>query len=49
MTFERNSRGWVFWNFKTEQADEWNALKLAAKGIFPKGLTQFKYPNICNS
>ncbi|KAJ2801034.1 hypothetical protein H4R20_003833 [Coemansia guatemalensis] len=27
--------GWIFWNFKTENADAWNYIKLAQNGIIP--------------
>ncbi|KAJ2830104.1 hypothetical protein IWW50_000484, partial [Coemansia erecta] len=27
--------GWIFWNFKTENADSWNYIKLARNGIIP--------------
>ncbi|KAJ2890294.1 hypothetical protein GGI21_006221 [Coemansia aciculifera] len=29
------ANGWVFWNFKTENADAWNYIKLAQAGIIP--------------
>ncbi|KAJ2849931.1 hypothetical protein IWW36_002280 [Coemansia brasiliensis] len=27
--------GWFFWNFKTEDADDWNYIKLAQHGLIP--------------
>ncbi|KAH8596733.1 glycoside hydrolase family 5 protein [Bisporella sp. PMI_857] len=32
--FEQQA-GWIFWNFKTEGAHEWDAFKLLDNGIFP--------------
>ncbi|KAJ2018749.1 hypothetical protein GGI14_002068 [Coemansia sp. S680] len=29
------ANGWIFWNFKTENADSWNYIKLAQAGIIP--------------
>ncbi|KAI9648611.1 glucan exo-1,3-beta-glucosidase [Ciborinia camelliae] len=35
-SFETKANGWIFWNFKTESAHEWDAFKLLDYGIFPK-------------
>lgn len=48
VTYEAYSKGWVFWNFRTEAAAEWDMLRLVADGLFPKpsnGLNGFA--NIC--
>jgi len=47
-TFERYTRGWVFWNFKTEGAPEWDAFRLIDAGIFPQPLTDRKFGAICS-
>jgi glucan 1,3-beta-glucosidase len=33
--FETKAQGWIFWNFKTESAHEWDALVLADNGMWP--------------
>ncbi|KAI0996515.1 Glucan 1,3-beta-glucosidase [Podosphaera aphanis] len=33
--FESQTQGWIFWNFKTEGAHEWDAFALLDAGIFP--------------
>ncbi|EDK43323.1 glucan 1,3-beta-glucosidase precursor [Lodderomyces elongisporus NRRL YB-4239] len=45
--FEYNG-GWIFWNWKTEDALEWDFQKLTFQGIFPQPLTDRQYPNQCN-
>ncbi|KAJ2801035.1 hypothetical protein H4R20_003834 [Coemansia guatemalensis] len=35
--------GWFFWNFKTEEADDWNYIKLAQNGIIPNPPTNRVY------
>lgn len=47
-TFEAAANGWVFWNFKTESAHEWDAFALIDAGVFPQPLTDRKYSNICS-
>jgi glucan 1,3-beta-glucosidase len=37
--FEGKTQGWVWWNFKTEGAAEWDAFKLIDAGVFPQPLT----------
>lgn len=39
--------GWVFWNWKTENAPEWDFKKLIAAGIVPQPLNDRQYPNQC--
>ncbi|KAF7961161.1 hypothetical protein EAE96_000828 [Botrytis aclada] len=34
-SYETKANGWIFWNFKTEGAHEWDAAKLVEFGIFP--------------
>lgn len=48
-TFESHSQGWIFWNFKTEAAHEWDAFALIDNGIFPQPLTSRKFSAICSS
>jgi glucan 1,3-beta-glucosidase len=43
-SYERHSQGWIFWNFKTEGAAEWDAFRLLGAGVFPQPLTQRLYP-----
>lgn len=40
--------GWVFWNWKTESAPEWDMKKLIEVGAFPQPLTDRKYKNQCS-
>ncbi|KAF2170079.1 glycoside hydrolase family 5 protein [Zasmidium cellare ATCC 36951] len=47
-TFERYTEGWFFWNFKAEQAPEWNAFALIDAGVFPQPLTDRKFGSICS-
>ncbi|KAI8321199.1 glycoside hydrolase family 5 protein [Martensiomyces pterosporus] len=35
--------GWIFWNFKTEDADDWNYIKLAQSGLIPNPPTDRRY------
>ncbi|TVY93219.1 Glucan 1,3-beta-glucosidase [Lachnellula willkommii] len=46
--FESHTQGWVFWNFKTETAQEWDAFALLDAGIFPQPLTSQDYGSICS-
>jgi glucan 1,3-beta-glucosidase len=45
--FELRS-GWVFWNWKTEDAPEWDMSALIAAGLFPQPLNDRKFPKQCN-
>ncbi|KAH8649423.1 glycoside hydrolase superfamily [Tricladium varicosporioides] len=47
-TFESHTQGWIFWNFKTEAAHEWDAFALLDAGIFPQPLTDRKFSTICS-
>lgn len=33
--FNQNTNGWIFWNFKTESAAEWDFFRLVDAGIWP--------------
>lgn len=48
-TFESHTQGWVFWNFKTEAAHEWDAFALLDGGLFPQPLTDYEFGSICSS
>ncbi|KAL1634449.1 glucan exo-1,3-beta-glucosidase [Diplodia intermedia] len=39
--------GWIFWNFKTEAAPEWDWSKLSDAGVFPNPVTDRKFSAIC--
>lgn len=45
--FEARTNGWIFWNFKTEGAGEWDAFALINAGIFPQPLTARQFPAPC--
>lgn len=40
--------GWVFWNWKCEDAIDWDFKRLTAAGVFPLPLDSRTYPNQCN-
>ncbi|KAH6681375.1 glycoside hydrolase superfamily [Halenospora varia] len=46
--FESHTQGWIFWNFKTEAAHEWDAFALLDAGVFPQPLTDRKFSAICS-
>lgn len=46
--FETQAQGWIFWNFKTEGAHEWDAFKLLDNGVFPQPLDNRKFSSICS-
>ena len=48
-TFESQTQGWIFWNFKTESAHEWDAFALLDNGVFPQPLTKLEFGTICSS
>lgn len=50
-TFEQKAKGWVFWNFKTENSSspEWDAFALLDAGLFPQPLTDRWYSAICTN
>lgn len=47
--FESQTQGWIFWNFKTEAAHEWDAFALLDNGVFPQPLTDRKFSATCSS
>ncbi|KAI9753842.1 MAG: hypothetical protein M4579_004970 [Chaenotheca gracillima] len=46
--FERNTGGWIFWNFKTEASAEWDAYRLIDNGVFPQPLDDRQFGMICS-
>jgi len=49
-TFEANTQGWIFWNFKTEGSAEWDAFRLIDAGIFPRifrGMVHYQFASAC--
>jgi glucan 1,3-beta-glucosidase len=45
--FEGRTQGWIWWNFKTEGASEWDAFALIDAGVFPQPLTDRKSQMMC--
>ncbi|KAF2203603.1 glycoside hydrolase [Delitschia confertaspora ATCC 74209] len=47
--FERDTQGWVFWNFKTENkgAGEWDLFQLLDEGVFPNPVWDRKFGKAC--
>ncbi|KAF2091189.1 glycoside hydrolase family 5 protein [Saccharata proteae CBS 121410] len=39
--------GWIFWNFKTEGAAEWDLFGLLDAGVFPNPPTDRKFASVC--
>lgn len=39
--------GWIFWNWKTEDAIDWDMARLIGAGAFPMPLSDRHYPNQC--
>lgn len=46
--FERQTNGWIFWNFKTESAAEWDLFRLMDAGVFPQPLSDRRFSTICS-
>ncbi len=49
-TFEKVTQGWMWWNFKTEGAAEWDLFRLVDAGVFPaitNGQVQYQYGPYC--
>lgn len=44
--FERTG-GWIFWNWKCEDAIDWDMSRLIKEGVFPQPLTSRQYGNQC--
>lgn len=47
--FDAVTQGWIFWNFKTEGAAEWDLFRLLDAGVFPQPLNSRKFDQICSS
>ncbi|KAF9741219.1 hypothetical protein PMIN06_009924 [Paraphaeosphaeria minitans] len=48
--FENKTKGWIFWNFKTEgSAGEWDLFQLLDGGVFPQPITDRKFVKYCNN
>lgn len=47
--FESKTQGWIWWNFKTEGAAEWDAFKLIDAGVFPQPFDNMEFGVICNN
>lgn len=43
ISYEANTAGWIFWNYKTEDAIEWDLRGLIDKKMFPHPFDDFKY------
>lgn len=39
--------GWIFWNWKCEDAIDWDLSRLISEGVFPQPLSDRQYPNQC--
>ncbi|KAF2139792.1 glycoside hydrolase family 5 protein [Aplosporella prunicola CBS 121167] len=46
-TFEAGTQGWVFWNFKTESAAEWDLFALLNAGLFPNAVAERQFKRVC--
>ncbi|CAI4058694.1 glucan exo-1,3-beta-glucosidase SKDI_04G4750 [Saccharomyces kudriavzevii IFO 1802] len=42
-TYSAKTTGWIFWNWKTEDAIEWDYLKLKEAGLFPSPFNNYEY------
>ena len=48
--YESATQGWIWWNFKTEGAAEWDAFRLVDAGVFPpikNGQVEYKFGASC--
>ncbi|KAK7183576.1 putative exo-beta-1,3-glucanase [Paraphaeosphaeria sporulosa] len=46
--FENMTKGWIFWNFKTEgSAGDWDLFQLLDGGVFPQPITDRKFGKYC--
>jgi glucan 1,3-beta-glucosidase len=45
--FETKTQGWIWWNFKTEGAAEWDAFRLIDAGVMPQPLDNRKFSVLC--
>ncbi|KAL3236583.1 glucan exo-1,3-beta-glucosidase RNJ42_01677 [Nakaseomyces bracarensis] len=44
-TYSAKTNGWIFWNWKTENAAEWDYLKLKENELFPSPFDNYTYFN----
>lgn len=42
-SYSMNTQGWIFWNWKTESAPEWDYVKLRDNGLFPQPFNNYTY------
>ncbi|CCK68759.1 glucan exo-1,3-beta-glucosidase KNAG_0B03180 [Huiozyma naganishii CBS 8797] len=42
-TYSAKTTGWIFWNWKTENAPEWDYLQLKEAGLFPVPFDNYTY------
>lgn len=42
-TYSTRTSGWIFWNWKTEDAAEWDYLKLKENNLFPSPFDNYTY------
>ena len=47
-TYEQQTQGFMFWNFKTEASAEWDLFRLLDAGVFPS-LVNRQPSSICSS
>jgi len=43
ITWENSNSGWIFWNYKTENAIEWDFKKLVENKLFPHPFDDYKF------
>ncbi|KAL9116132.1 MAG: hypothetical protein Q9227_000501 [Pyrenula ochraceoflavens] len=46
--YECETNGWIFWNFKTEAAAEWDLFRLQDAGVFPSITENRQCSSICS-
>jgi len=47
ISFEKGGDGWLMWDWKNEEADEWSYQAGLRYGWIPSDPTDLRYPNIC--
>jgi len=47
IAFEGGGQGWMMWDWKNEEADEWSYQAGLKYGWIPQDPTDLKYPDIC--
>lgn len=45
--FTQQTKGFIFWNFKTEASAEWDLFRLLDKGVFPN-LKNYQPQSVCS-